>query len=73
MVQWRWMFADYDNSHLQSLIEDQASLARIAVSPEVRAMHLELEALYRSQLICALSSEKLGAFALGPADLKLAA
>ena len=66
------MFGDLDIPQLEQLIKDQSALARIAVSPDVQAMHRELEALYRSQLACTLASEKLGIGALST-NLKLAA
>lgn len=62
------MFEAYDVSALQRLVDDQASLARIAVSPDVREMHLELAALYRSQLACAVAANRLNF-----SDLRLAA
>ncbi len=67
------MFAEYDARQLEKLVADQASLARLALSPDVRAMHLELEALYRSQLVCALTSAQLYGYSMDVAGLQLAA
>lgn len=68
-----YMFAANDLLELHRWIEDQASLARLAVSSEVQAMHLELESLYRSQLICEIASARLSRYNVPAGDLKLAA
>ncbi len=53
------MFTDVDTSQIERWIEDQTRLAAFAKADEIRAMHLELAALYRSQLVCILASQQL--------------
>ena len=53
------MWNGFDRQQLERWTDDQVRLAALATSDEVHAMHLELAALYRSQLVCLLASDFL--------------
>ncbi len=46
-------------AHLQSQIETQLALAALATVDRIRAMHEDLEKLYRSQLVAVVLAERL--------------
>jgi hypothetical protein len=54
------MWNGFDRQQLERWVKDQIRLANLATSDEVRSMHLELAALYRSQLVCIAASDLLG-------------
>ncbi|MBI0476233.1 hypothetical protein D9601_12835 [Sphingomonas sp. MA1305] len=44
---------------VQRSVDDQLALAELATCESVKAMHQELAALYRAQLVCLLAAEVL--------------
>ncbi len=50
-----------DPAHIQNQIEVQIALAAMAAIDKIRAMHEDLERLYRSQLIALVTAERLAA------------
>lgn len=48
-----------DAAHLQSQISIQLALAELATVDKIRAMHRDLEKLYRAQLVAVVLAEKL--------------
>lgn len=46
-------------AHLQHQIEAQLELAALATLDKIRAMHEDLEKLYRAQLVAVLLAERL--------------
>lgn len=55
-------------AHLQHQIEAQLELAALATLDKIRAMHEDLEKLYRAQLVAVLLAERLEAPRVFPAQ-----
>jgi len=53
------MMVDLEPERIERCVADQVRLAALAVCPEVKAMHLDLAALYRAQLGYLLASRQL--------------
>ncbi|MEG3177126.1 hypothetical protein U1872_12865 [Sphingomonas sp. RB3P16] len=60
-------------AHLQSQIETQLALAALATVDRIRAMHEDLEKLYRTQLVAVVLAERFPGRDAPPFPLHLAA